>query len=279
MSACRLSTFSRPFRKLRPDTLEGIRWREHRAAQPAAAKCPRHREARMKATTSRPRPHTQANVRGRSGQVSRRARCLPGLPPNAAVSHAGISSACGTPLATNVVPDGRRACKPTSPAPSKPAPRAFSSRTPDPTFFSKPGPNLPIPGTGASVHRETDDFRGGTYVRVTPDRCRARPRESGRCLRGRNLAALRGGDAVPPHRPVAAGPPWVAAPGQAAVRVGVEAPLADGGRSSQVEFSGDLDAATSVTVVSCSLVVVDLAVTPWRYVWRNYMRAPADRWR
>jgi hypothetical protein len=44
-------------------------------------------------------------------------------------------------------------------------------------------------------------------------------------------------------------------------------------------ISGDLDAATSETVVSCSLVVVEHAVTPWRYVWRNYMRAPSDRWR
>lgn len=44
-------------------------------------------------------------------------------------------------------------------------------------------------------------------------------------------------------------------------------------------ISGDLDAATTETVVSCSLVVVILAVTPWRYVWCNYLRSPADRGR
>jgi hypothetical protein len=43
--------------------------------------------------------------------------------------------------------------------------------------------------------------------------------------------------------------------------------------------SGGLDAATTETLVSCSLVVVILAVTPWRYVWRKYLRAPGDRWR
>jgi hypothetical protein len=40
-----------------------------------------------------------------------------------------------------------------------------------------------------------------------------------------------------------------------------------------------LDAATTETVSSCSLVVVILAVIPWRYVWRTYVRAPGDRWR
>ncbi|MGH3481094.1 MAG: hypothetical protein ACRDQD_30250 [Nocardioidaceae bacterium] len=41
--------------------------------------------------------------------------------------------------------------------------------------------------------------------------------------------------------------------------------------------AADLDTATTETVVSCSLVVVILAVTPWRYVWRNYVHATADR--
>lgn len=41
---------------------------------------------------------------------------------------------------------------------------------------------------------------------------------------------------------------------------------------------GDLDAATSQVLVNCSLVVVILAVIPWRYVWRGYVRAPGDRW-
>lgn len=44
-------------------------------------------------------------------------------------------------------------------------------------------------------------------------------------------------------------------------------------------MTDDLDAATTETVFSCSLVVVILAVVPWRYVWRTYVRAPGDRWR
>jgi hypothetical protein len=43
--------------------------------------------------------------------------------------------------------------------------------------------------------------------------------------------------------------------------------------------TGTLDADTTATVVNCSLVVVILAVIPWRYVWRTYVRAPGDRWR
>ena len=43
--------------------------------------------------------------------------------------------------------------------------------------------------------------------------------------------------------------------------------------------TGDLDPATSDTVVSCSLVVFILSVTPWRFVWDIYVRAPGDRWR
>lgn len=43
--------------------------------------------------------------------------------------------------------------------------------------------------------------------------------------------------------------------------------------------TGDLDATTTDTVFSCSLVVLILAVTPWRYVWRNYVIATGDRWR
>ena len=43
--------------------------------------------------------------------------------------------------------------------------------------------------------------------------------------------------------------------------------------------SGALDTATTDILVSCSLVVVILAVTPWRYVWCTYVRASGDRWR
>ena len=42
---------------------------------------------------------------------------------------------------------------------------------------------------------------------------------------------------------------------------------------------GDLDAATSEILVNCSLVVLILAVIPWGYVWRTYVRASGDRWR
>jgi len=42
---------------------------------------------------------------------------------------------------------------------------------------------------------------------------------------------------------------------------------------------GGLDAATSDVAVNCSLVVVILAVIPWRYVWRTYVRSAGDRWR
>ena len=44
-------------------------------------------------------------------------------------------------------------------------------------------------------------------------------------------------------------------------------------------LSGDLDPATSTVLANCSLVVVILAATPWRHVWRAYVRMPADRWR
>ena len=43
-------------------------------------------------------------------------------------------------------------------------------------------------------------------------------------------------------------------------------------------LGGHLDTATTDVVVNCSLVVVILAVTPWGYVWRNYVRASGDRW-
>lgn len=41
--------------------------------------------------------------------------------------------------------------------------------------------------------------------------------------------------------------------------------------------TGDLNAATAQTVLSCSLVLVILAVIPWRFVWTNYVRAAGDR--
>ena len=43
--------------------------------------------------------------------------------------------------------------------------------------------------------------------------------------------------------------------------------------------SDGLDAAMTETAISCSLVVVIIAVTPWRYVWTQYVRTIGDRWR
>ena len=37
-------------------------------------------------------------------------------------------------------------------------------------------------------------------------------------------------------------------------------------------IAGDLDAATTEVAVNCSLVVVILAVVPWRHVWTQYVR-------
>jgi hypothetical protein len=43
--------------------------------------------------------------------------------------------------------------------------------------------------------------------------------------------------------------------------------------------AGEFDADTAELAVDCSLVVVILAVTPWRYVWRRYVRAEGEPWR
>jgi hypothetical protein len=43
--------------------------------------------------------------------------------------------------------------------------------------------------------------------------------------------------------------------------------------------SDDMNGATSEVLFSCSFVVVILAVIPWRYVWRRYVRTPGDAWR
>jgi len=43
--------------------------------------------------------------------------------------------------------------------------------------------------------------------------------------------------------------------------------------------SGQVDAATQEVVITCSLVVVVLAVIPWRYVVAQYVLRRGDRWR
>ncbi len=44
-------------------------------------------------------------------------------------------------------------------------------------------------------------------------------------------------------------------------------------------IAGDMDARMSSVLFNCSLVVIILAVTPWDYVWKRYVRAPGDPWR
>jgi hypothetical protein len=44
-------------------------------------------------------------------------------------------------------------------------------------------------------------------------------------------------------------------------------------------LAGDMDAATQEVSVNCLLVVVILAVVPWRYVWQQYVAAEGARWR
>jgi hypothetical protein len=43
--------------------------------------------------------------------------------------------------------------------------------------------------------------------------------------------------------------------------------------------AGSLGPAAAEVAVNCSLVVVILAVTPWRHVWRTYVRAGGAPWR
>jgi hypothetical protein len=41
----------------------------------------------------------------------------------------------------------------------------------------------------------------------------------------------------------------------------------------------DLNAAARDVLFSCSFIVVILAVIPWRYAWRRFVRTPGDAWR
>ena len=43
--------------------------------------------------------------------------------------------------------------------------------------------------------------------------------------------------------------------------------------------SGDMNAATREVLFNCSFVVLIIAVIPWRYAWRRYVRTPGDAWR
>ena len=44
-------------------------------------------------------------------------------------------------------------------------------------------------------------------------------------------------------------------------------------------LAGDMDAATGEVLFNCYFVVVILAVVPWGYAWRRYVRTPGDAWR
>ena len=44
-------------------------------------------------------------------------------------------------------------------------------------------------------------------------------------------------------------------------------------------MAGDMDAQMNSVFFSVSLVVIILAVTPWDYVWKRYVRAPGAHWR
>jgi hypothetical protein len=46
-----------------------------------------------------------------------------------------------------------------------------------------------------------------------------------------------------------------------------------------VWLSGRMDDETWGYTTSCLLVVIFLAVVPWPYVYRQYVRTPGDRWR
>jgi hypothetical protein len=43
--------------------------------------------------------------------------------------------------------------------------------------------------------------------------------------------------------------------------------------------AGEVDQAMSEVIVNCSLVVIIVAVVPWRFVWQRYGTAKGDRWR
>ncbi len=43
--------------------------------------------------------------------------------------------------------------------------------------------------------------------------------------------------------------------------------------------AGDMSATTREVLFSCSFVVVIIAVIPWGYAWRRFVRTPGDAWR
>jgi hypothetical protein len=43
--------------------------------------------------------------------------------------------------------------------------------------------------------------------------------------------------------------------------------------------AGDVDAAMREVTVNCSLIVVIIAVVPWRHVWQSWVRGRGAPWR
>ncbi len=43
--------------------------------------------------------------------------------------------------------------------------------------------------------------------------------------------------------------------------------------------SDDMDAATAEVLFSCSFIIVIIAVIPWGYAWRRFVRTPGNAWR
>jgi hypothetical protein len=43
--------------------------------------------------------------------------------------------------------------------------------------------------------------------------------------------------------------------------------------------AGDVDEAMQQVIVNCSVVVIVVAVIPWRYAWQRYAVAKGDQWR
>ena len=94
-----------------------------------------------------------------------------------------------------------------------------------------------------------------------------------RCSRGRGL---------PADGHVAAGVPRAQIPrrdaADPAVRGDLEGHLDCRGRPPHL-VADDLNAATREVLINCSLVVIIVAVIPWRYAWKRYAQAPGDPWR
>jgi len=44
-------------------------------------------------------------------------------------------------------------------------------------------------------------------------------------------------------------------------------------------IANDLNAEGRAVLFNCSFIVVIVAVIPWRYTWRRYVRTPGDAWR